>query len=71
MLTALFIMKERIERDIEEPLPQDEIDWLMSIRTIDDILNHPDDERFNDLAYDAALALGLSKHDAMSAAGDI
>lgn len=50
----------------------DEIAFLESIKTVDDILNYVNDERGDiaALAYDCAIAMGLSRHDAALASGD-
>jgi len=51
---------------------QEEVDYLEQIKTVDDLLNYTPspDGRMQALAYDCALAMGLSQHDAMSAAND-
>lgn len=51
----------------------EDIAYMEQIRTIDDLLNYQDDGsgKMCALAYDCALAMGLSEHDAMSVAGDI
>ncbi len=49
-----------------------DIAYLEQIKTIDDLLNYESDStgKREALAYDCALAMGLSKHDAMSVAND-
>lgn len=53
-------------------IPADEIAYMEQIQTADDLGNYTDDGtgRFHALAYDCALALGLSKWDAQSIADD-
>lgn len=53
-------------------IPQDEIEYMEQIKTIEDLGNFTDDGtgRFCALAYDCALAMGLSKWDAQSIAND-
>lgn len=72
MITAIFILFERLELAHPGALDEDEIAYLGQIRSVDDLHNFTSDGtgRFEALAYDAALALGLSKWDAMSVAND-
>jgi len=72
MINVLKSMQERIEKDNEIKLTEVEIAYLESIRTSDDIGNFDhDNEQMLALAYDAALALGLSKTQALIATGEI
>jgi len=72
MLPQLWELMQRIEMNTGKKLPPDEVAYLQSIKTVDDIPAYQDDGtgRFNALAYDVAIAMGLGKWDAMSVAGD-
>lgn len=52
---------------------QEKIAYMEQIRSVDDLLNFYStrDGRMEALAFDCALAMGLSRHDAKSVAGDI
>ena len=72
MLDKLAQLMERIEKDNEKPLAETEVDYLQSIKSIDDIGNFDhNDEEITALAYDVAIALGLGKIDALVATGEI
>lgn len=70
MLAALQALVARLDAD--QTLPDDEREWLSGVTCLDDLLDHPTDAtgRWEALAYDAALALGATRWDAGSAAGD-
>lgn len=62
---------EQLERDNEAPLTQREYDYLEQIKTVDDVKNYTvDHDLMSALAYDAALAMGLSRKQAEQIAGD-
>jgi hypothetical protein len=71
MMAELKALITRIESQ-GVPLPEDERDWLESIKTLDDLVDYTPDHtgRWQALAWDAAKALGLSNWDAGSVAGD-
>lgn len=53
-------------------LDEEEIAYMEQIKTVDDLLNYTpsSDGKMQALVYGCALAMGLSQHDAMSAAND-
>lgn len=74
MIPPIQVLYQRLLTDWEPEgweFTAEEIAYLEQITGPDDLLNYRSGNTATQaLAYDCALALGLSKHDAMSAAGD-
>lgn len=73
MRNELRTLKDRIERDSEAPLTGEMIAYLEQVGSIDDLGNFSDSGSGDlvALAYDAALALGLSDVQARIVAGEL
>jgi len=72
MLKKIEQMKRDNEYTAEEPMEAKEIAYLEQIQTVEDLTNYDhNDGLLQALSYDAALAMGLSKREAMIIAGDI
>ena len=72
MLSVLQQLKNRMEKEYLVILDSDDISYLEQIKTEKDLTNYTDDGsgKMCALAYDAAIALGLTREQASVVAGD-